>query len=343
MEAVVVRGADARVDEEEAAVVEGLPVVRERGLDLDLGGAIAMEEGRFLLPFTRVRVDMRLLRAVVEVGPSTLEAVELMLAVLPVFLIDAPLGFLLNVGSTFSPCAMLRRALLAAVVFTIGATMLILAGTGLALNTFFLRASSSSRFDRSSRCALSFCAIASPGSVKVERVGGLVDFVGTKGALVIEETRSLAATLGFVATDEARRGVAALDGVFLIIHEGAFMADLVVIAGAPLRVERLAGVLSCVALVLLATGSFLELSTAFFGVDLTLVDSVLAGVFFDFRAFIGESSPSLRCGRDSSTFSMASSRASIASTESSIRPLGLRGVLILIFSTKESSLASTLS
>ena len=44
-------------------------------------------------------------------------------------------------------------------------------------------------------------------------------------------------------------------------------------------------------------------------------------------------------GSDSPTFSMASSRASIASTESSIRVIGLAGDLATMFSTKKSSLA----
>lgn len=71
--------------------------------------------------------------------------------------------------------ARLSRALLVAVALTIGAELL---RTGRALNASFLSWSSSMRLRRSSFCSLSLRAIASPGSSKVERVGGFVDFVG---------------------------------------------------------------------------------------------------------------------------------------------------------------------
>lgn len=80
----------------------------------------------------------------------------------------------------------LVRALLVAVALTIGAELV---RTGRALNAGFLAGSPSMRLRRPSLCSLSLRAMASPGSSKVERVGGFVDFVGWKGTLVIELTR----------------------------------------------------------------------------------------------------------------------------------------------------------
>ena len=208
------------------------------------------------------------------------------------------------------------RALLAAVILTTGAVLdSTLAGTGLALKScfFFLPASSSSRLERSSRCALSFWATASPGSVKVERVGGLVDFVGTKGALVMEETRGFAGGLVRDVVAGVGWGVVPFDGDIFAVLGRAVEADLVVMDGAA------------------------------FGVALPLTVGFLEGVLFDLGTFMGESNPSLMYGKASSTFSIASSRASMASTESSMRSCGLRGVLVLKCTTNESSLIPTLS
>lgn len=85
-----------------------------------------------------------------------------------------------------SPFARLSLALVAAVSFTSGALLM---GTGRALNSRFLLCSSSSRFCRSSRWALSFWEMASPGSVNVDRVRAFAEGLGTNGALTIDETR----------------------------------------------------------------------------------------------------------------------------------------------------------
>lgn len=73
----------------------------------------------------------------------------------------------------------LSLALLDAVPLTVTGAMLL--RTGLALNSLLSCSSSSARFKRSSRCSLSLREIASPGSSKVGRVGGLVDFAGGGG------------------------------------------------------------------------------------------------------------------------------------------------------------------
>lgn len=127
------------------------------------------------------KTDRRLFRASVEDGRGALAAT------LFVFGLLAELCWSLMLESLVSSfAARLIRALLVAVAFTIGVELL---RTGLALNAVFLSGSSSVRLRRSSLCSLSLRAMASPGSSKVERVGGFVDFVGWKGTLVIELTR----------------------------------------------------------------------------------------------------------------------------------------------------------
>ena len=78
------------------------------------------------------------------------------------------------------------------------------------MNLRLVLRSCSSCLRRSSRWALRRAETASPGKVNVEDVGALVDFVGTKGGLEMEETRFFA---GFGAI--LARVVAALDGVGL--------------------------------------------------------------------------------------------------------------------------------
>lgn len=110
--------------------------------------------------------------------------------------------------------ARLIRVLLVAVAFTIGVELV---RTGRALNTGFL-SRSSMRLRRSSLCSLSLRAMASPGSSKVERVGGFVDFVGWKGTLVVELTR-LAGTFltGLVdpATEDVDEVIGSASDAFL--------------------------------------------------------------------------------------------------------------------------------
>lgn len=85
-----------------------------------------------------------------------------------------------------SVLAKLRRALLVVVCLTTGAW---LRRAGRLLKTGFFAGSSSPRLSRSSRCSFNLRATASPGSSKVERVGGLVDLVGWKGARWMELMR----------------------------------------------------------------------------------------------------------------------------------------------------------
>ena len=84
-------------------------------------------------------------------------------------------------------------------------------GAGLALKLRLALRSSSSCLRRSSRWAFRRAETASPGNVKVDDVGALVDLAGTKGGLEMEETRFLT---GFVVV-ALTLGAAALDGVGL--------------------------------------------------------------------------------------------------------------------------------
>jgi hypothetical protein len=110
--------------------------------------------------------------------------------------------------SLFSPPPLVVGALLflaRLALFSLGAILglPVIDGAGLALKVFFR--SSSSFFARSSRCALSFAATASPGNAKVDTVGALADLAGTKAGLLVERgplvTRFLA-RLGWVLTGE---------------------------------------------------------------------------------------------------------------------------------------------
>jgi hypothetical protein len=131
-------------------------------------------------------------------------------------------------SSSFLAAIKLILALLAAV--SLGSTELTLPppappapapvvfGTGLALNSvLFLAASawaSSSFFSRSSRAAFIFAAMASPGRVKLDLVGGLPDLVGTKPGLEVE---SFLPVVRLVAVVDGGGGAAAAGCVGLLV------------------------------------------------------------------------------------------------------------------------------
>jgi hypothetical protein len=110
---------------------------------------------------------------------------------------------------------------------------------GRALNVFFSFSASSSRRRRSSRCALTLAEIASPGSEKVDLVGGFVDFAGTKAGLLVERLSlgiRFLVTFGWVGAGELEKdkaGAAARfeDGRVLRPSTIGFLANLATAGG----------------------------------------------------------------------------------------------------------------
>ena len=148
-----------------------------------------------------------------------------------------------SLASLVTLLKLLRRALLAVVCLTTGA-LTELIRTGLALNegllllstcSFSFSAPCDSRLRRSSRCALSFAEAASPGKVKVEVVGGLLDLAGTKGSFEMEETRGLgrwASDCNLVEEDDGVnedlvKGLVSFGGVCVLVVKRRAAVDLV--------------------------------------------------------------------------------------------------------------------
>lgn len=231
--------------------------------------------------------------------------------------------------------ARLIRALLVAVPFTIGVELL---WTGRALNGGFLSGSSLMRLSRSSFCSLSLRAMASPGSSKVERVGGFVDFVGWKGTLVIELTRLAGGFLtGLVdpATEDVDEVIgpasdalsdAALDAVTDVGGETSIL----------LGIFTLSVGLFVLAAIGPAEGRFRAAADAFVASWLASEALVAPLCFLVLPPSRGSS---VMAGISSPTISIASSNASMASTESSIRDPCLIGVRFMICSINEPSLS----
>lgn len=229
----------------------------------------------------------------------------------------------------------LSRALLVAVALTIGAELL---RTGRALKAGFLSLSSSMRLRRPSLCSLSLRATASPGSSKVERVGGFVDFVGWKGTLVTELTRLAEGFLtGFVdpATEDVDEVIgpasdafsdAALDSVIDAGGETGFLVGIFTLSVG----------LFVFAAIDPVEGRFRGAADNFVASWVTSEALVPPLCFLVLPASRGSS---LMAGISSPTFSIASSNASIASTESSIRDPCLTGVCFMICSMNEPSLS----
>lgn len=235
--------------------------------------------------------------------------------------------------------ARLSRALLVAVALTIGAELL---RTGRALNAGFLSWSSSMRLRRSSFCSLSLRAMASPGSSKVERVGGFVDFAGWKGALVTELTRLAGGfPTGLVdpATEDVDEVIGPASDAFLAPASDAFSdaaLDSVIDAGG--ETGFLVGIFTLsVGLFVFAAidpveGRFRAAADNFVASCVTSEALVAPLCFLVLPASRGSS---VMAGISSPTFSIASSNASIASTESSIRDPCLTGVRFMICSMNE--------
>lgn len=231
--------------------------------------------------------------------------------------------------------ARLIRALLVAVPFTIGVELL---WTGRALNGGFLSGSSLMRLSRSSFCSLSLRAMASPGSSKLERVGGFVDFVGWKGTLVIELTRLAGGFLtGLVdpATEDVDEVIgpasdalsdAALDAVTDVGGETSIL----------LGIFTLSVGLFVLAAIGPAEGRFRAAADAFVASWLAPEALVAPLCFLVLPPSRGSS---VMAGISSPTISIASSNASMASTESSIRDPCLIGVRFMICSINEPSLS----
>lgn len=239
---------------------------------------------------------------------------------------------------------MLKRAWLA--LFSRGLTVgsATLFGTGLALNSFLAFCAASSRLSRSSRCALTFAEMTSPGSENVDIVGALFDRAGTKPGLLVERLvlgiRFLVvlgnALAGELEKDIAGGGGSVADPETMGPSVGGFLDGLATTGalticlptadwralvlgrtaagfcadGGGLIGEFFAGFVGCAGVL----PDFLKVA----GVFVLVSSPARAGVFladlmgdFMFR-------PS-RAGRSSEIFSMASSSASMASTESSIR------------------------
>ena len=234
---------------------------------------------------------------------------------------------------------MLKRAWLA--LFPRGLTVgsAALDGSGLALNSFLALSSSSSRLSRSSRCALTFAEMASPGSENVDVVGALLDRAGTKPGLLVD--RLVLGTRFLVVLGNALAGELEKD------KEGGGFSVVELERDCP----STTGFLDCLATVGALTTCLPTADWATLGLLRTVVDFAvdglvgelfvrvpggLAGLLTDAGAFALFSSPTRdgafladligdltlrwsRIGRPSEIFSIASSRASIASTESSIR------------------------
>lgn len=211
-------------------------------------------------------------------------------------------------------------------------------GAGLALKSRFELFSSSSRLRRSSRCALRCAETASPGRVKVERVGALPDLVGMKGALWIEETRAL----GLSWVVEVLEDEPLFDVVFAVIAGGGEVlgdADFVVLVRGACEVETF------FAVEILAPGLV--------AVFLVTLDAGVVRFFetlalLDFEEFdphscdpLGVLASSLSTGSDS-ICSIASFKASIASTLSSIRVVFNGEMLVTPVGMKESSTISSM-
>lgn len=239
--------------------------------------------------------------------------------------------------------ARLIRALLVAVPFTIGVELL---WTGRALNGGFLSGSSLMRLSRSSFCSLSLRAMASPGSSKVERVGGFVDFVGWKGTLVIELTRLAGGFLtGLVdpATEDVDEVIGPASDVFLAPASDALSdaaLDAVTDVGGEtsilLGIFTLSVGLFVLAAIGPAEGRFRAAADAFVASWLASEALVAPLCFLVLPPSRGSS---VMAGISSPTISIASSNASMASTESSIRDPCLIGVRFMICSINEPSLS----
>lgn len=236
---------------------------------------------------------------------------------------------------------MLKRAWLA--LFSRGLTVgsATLFGIGLALNSFLAFCAASSRLSRSSRCALTFAEMASPGSENVDIVGALFDRAGTKPGLLVERlvlgTRFLVvlgnALAGELEKDIAGGGGSVADPDTMGPSVAGFF-DCLVTTGAlticlPTADWR-ALVRRRTAAGFCADGGGLtgEFFAGFPGglLDFLTVAGVFALVSSPARAgvFLADLMGDFmlrasRAGRSSEIFSMASSSASMASTESSIR------------------------
>lgn len=219
--------------------------------------------------------------------------------------------------------------------------------------------------------------MASPGSVNVERVGGLALGLGMKGGLAREETRGRfvrggagmvevegGLVGGWVDVDFDGFGAGGAaerrEGLVVVIGVGFAEAGFVeVVRGVIVRLGVVLGTLRGEGLV----ETFLAVSAVGFFAAVCLVtlvgavaDFLVVGAFGAFasvvadfvvvvlgRGFLtGDCGSSTMVGMDSPIFSISSSRASIASTESSIRKVGsvvvnLIGDLNTMFSAKESS------
>lgn len=240
--------------------------------------------------------------------------------------------------------ARLSLALLVAVALTIGAELL---RTGRALNvSFFVSWSSSMRLRRSSFCSLSLRAMASPGSSKVERVVGFVDFVGWKGTLVTELTRLAGGFLtGLVdpATEDVDEVIGPASDAFLAPVSDAFSdatVDSVIDAGSEAGFRVGIFTLSVGLLAFAAIGSVegrFRTAADKFAASCVTSEALVAPLCF--LALPASRGSSVMAGISSPTFSIASSNASIASTESSIRDPCLIGVRFMICSVNELSLA----
>lgn len=239
--------------------------------------------------------------------------------------------------------ARLIRALLVAVTFTTGAELL---RTGRALNAVFFLGSSSTRLSRSSLCSLSLRAMASPGSSNVERVGGFVDFVGWKGTLVIELTRLAGDFLtGLVdpAIEDVDEVIGPASDAFLVPASDALsdsaldsVTDLGGETGFLISIFTLSVGLFVLAAIGPVEGRFRAAADAF--VASWMTSEVLVAPLC-FLVLPPNRGSSVMAGISSPTFSIASSNASIASTESSIRDPCLTGVRFIICSINESSLS----
>lgn len=188
--------------------------------------------------------------------------------------------------------------------------------------------------------------MASPGSSKVERVGGFVDFVGWKGTLVIELTRL---TGGFLTrfVDPSTEDVDEVRGpasdVFLApasdaLSDAAFDAitDFGGEASFLFGIFTLSVGLFVLVAIGPAEGRFRAAADAFVASWLASEDLVATLCFLVLAPSRGSL---VMAGISSPTFSIASSNASMASTESSIRDPCLIGVRFMICSINEPSLS----